>query len=62
MTNTATASADGTTSNEDQETANATQTPSLAIVKTATPTTYSAVGDVISYSYLVTNTGNVTIS
>ena len=35
---------------------------SLAIVKTATPATYSAVGDVISYSYLVTNSGNVTLA
>ena len=33
-----------------------------SIVKTGTPSTYSAVDDVISYSYLVTNTGNVTIS
>jgi hypothetical protein len=37
------------------------QDPSLAIVKTATPTTYSAVGDVISYSYEVTNDGNLTL-
>ena len=36
--------------------------PALSIVKTATPTTYDAAGNVISYSYLVTNTGNVTIS
>ena len=33
------------------------QSPSLSIVKTATPSPYSAVDDVISYSYLVTNTG-----
>ena len=38
------------------------QDPKLAIVKTATPTTYNAVDQVISYSYLVTNTGNVTLS
>ena len=32
-------------------------TPALSLVKTATPATYDAVGDVISYSYLVTNNG-----
>ena len=34
----------------------------MTIEKTALPTTYSAVDDVIAYSYLVTNTGDVTIS
>ena len=33
-----------------------------ALVKTATPTTYRRVGNVISYSYMVTNTGNVTLT
>jgi uncharacterized repeat protein (TIGR01451 family) len=36
--------------------------PSLSLVKTASPTTYDEVGDIISYSYLVTNTGNVTLA
>src|SRR5262249_42462397 len=36
--------------------------PSLSIVKTANPTTYSVVGAVITYSYKVTNNGNVTIT
>jgi hypothetical protein len=49
------------TSDPDDETVNAIADTSLSIVKTATPTTYSALGQVISYSYLVTNTGNVTL-
>ncbi len=38
-----------------------TQTPKLSIDKTADKATYAAVGEVITYSYLVSNTGNVTI-
>ena len=62
VTNTAKASANGTDSNTDDETVTAVQTPALSLVKTATPTTYDAVGDVIGYSYLVKNTGNVTLA
>lgn len=36
--------------------------PALTIVNTANPATYSAVGNMISYSFLVTNTGDVTIN
>ncbi len=59
VTNTATASADGTNSNQDSETVTTVANAALTLVKTATPATYSAVDQVISYSYLVTNTGNV---
>jgi uncharacterized repeat protein (TIGR01451 family) len=48
-------------SNQDDETVNAVVNRALTLVKTATPDTYDAVGDVISYSYLVTNSGNVTL-
>ena len=36
--------------------------PALTIVNTASPDTYSAAGEVISYSFLVTNTGDVNIN
>ena len=45
----------------DTETVTANVTATLTIDKTATPTSYTTVDDVISYSFLVTNTGNVTI-
>ena len=38
------------------------QAPSVSLAKTATPATVSAAGDVVAYSFLVTNTGNVTVS
>jgi uncharacterized repeat protein (TIGR01451 family) len=34
----------------------------LKLVKTATPTTYDSVGDEISYSYVVSNSGNVSLA
>ncbi|MFE7594497.1 hypothetical protein ACFU6K_34340, partial [Kitasatospora sp. NPDC057512] len=37
-------------------------TPALTIAKTAAPTTVSAVGQVVDYSFLVTNAGNVTLT
>src|SRR5260370_37931701 len=36
--------------------------PALSITKEASPTTYSKVGEVISYTIVATNTGNVTLS
>ena len=61
------ASASGTfdgnavTSPTDTETVTANQAAALAMVKTATPLTYSSVGDIISYSYEVSVSGNVGI-
>jgi uncharacterized repeat protein (TIGR01451 family) len=40
----------------------ATQSPAVSITKTATENTFDAVGDVLNYTIVVTNTGNVTLS
>src|SRR5439155_5710200 len=41
---------------------NTKQEPKLSITKQASPTTYSKVGELISYTIVATNTGNVTLS
>jgi hypothetical protein len=61
VTNIASASAGGITSPTDTETVTAILGSALTIVKTANPKTYSAVGNIISYSFLVTNTGNTSL-
>ncbi|MBF4619451.1 DUF11 domain-containing protein, partial [Clavibacter sp. VKM Ac-2873] len=37
-------------------------TPAITMTKTATPTTIAAAGDEVSYSFVATNTGNVTLT
>src|SRR5207248_3409001 len=48
-------------SNEDSETATATQTPVLTLDKSSPDTTYDAVGDVLSYSGIVNDCTTVTV-
>lgn len=43
-------------------TVQATQSPALTLDKTADRTTFSAVGDVITYTIVATNSGNVTVA
>jgi len=46
----------------DDETVTADQLPILTLAKTAKEPSFAAVGDVLTYDYLVTNTGNVQIT
>jgi uncharacterized repeat protein (TIGR01451 family) len=61
VTNTATAT-DGVTTDTGSETVNAVQQPELTVTKTADVGTYDLAGDVITYTILVTNSGNVTLN
>ena len=38
------------------------QSPSVTMTKTGTPTTFNAAGQIISYDYVVTNTGNISLT
>ncbi|WP_262510359.1 DUF7507 domain-containing protein [Flavilitoribacter nigricans] len=62
VVNTATADSDDTDPVEDDETVTADQMPVLSISKTADVATYDAVGDVITYTFVATNDGNVTLN
>src|SRR5207247_452554 len=43
-------------------TVTATQTKTITLAKSVSESSYAAVGDLLHYSYLVTNTGNVTLA
>jgi uncharacterized repeat protein (TIGR01451 family) len=62
VTNVARATDGTTTSPEVSETVNAAQTEAITLEKTAATTTFVNVGDTLDYSYVVTNTGNVTLT
>ncbi len=61
VTNLATASADGVQSQQDSVTVNAVQNPLISVVKSSPTASVNGPG-AVSYSYLVTNTGNVTLT
>ena len=62
VTNVASATDGTVTSPTDTLTITGTQSPGLTIAKTSPDTSYAAAGDVLHYSYLVTNSGNVTLT
>ena len=62
VTNLAQAHAGGTDSNTDTETVTAIQSPGLSLTKVASPLTYSLPGQVITYTYTITNSGNTTLA
>ena len=59
--NVATASSNGTTSNQDSAVVPQTGQPALSMVKTADPATVAATTDTITYTFAVTNAGDTTI-
>lgn len=59
--NTATASASGNNSLAVTTTVTLVQTRALTLAKSADPTTYNSAGENIIYSYVITNSGNVTL-
>jgi len=61
VTNNATATVGGVSSNAATFAANMTQNKALTLSKAANPTTYNQLGQAITYTYVITNSGNVTL-
>ncbi|WP_162449898.1 DUF7507 domain-containing protein [Phytoactinopolyspora mesophila] len=62
VTNTACVTADGDVEECDDEEIPQPADPDIVLVKTAEPETYSEVGETITYTFVATNTGNVTLT
>ena len=62
VVNTATADSDETDPVDDTVTVDADQNPALTLDKTSDVATYDKVGVFITYTYVATNTGNVTLN
>ena len=62
LVNTVTADSDQTLPTTDTNTIPITQSPAMTVDKTSTTSSVTLVGQVVTYSFLVTNTGNVPLS